>query len=431
MIKKIPEYRFCAVFVFMFAVFIPHQLCARTYSKTDKNIQNEQVLNFAYFEQKDFSIRRIVFSNHPLIEKFKTKYLTPNGLDYLAKVMQRSVLYRDFILEQLEVNSMPIELLFLPVIESGFNTAAVSRSGAVGVWQFMRNSVGGYNIHISEWVDERHDPWKTSIAAIKKLKYNYEVLGDWCLALAAYNAGLNAILQAIRKAGGRKDFWYLVARGYLKKETALYVPKFLAICEILMQSSELGIDWGNREEVLTTATVQIKRPVDINLVEKALSLQPGILRFLNPSLKYAITPPDHSYDLRLPSEYSTAFENLLASGTLLMHYYLYEVKSGDTLYALANHYGVSVNSIIAANKKVNARSLKIGQKLVIPALRKVSPYKKEEKSTSDFSSKYIVKKGDTLWSISLAHNTTVEELATANNLSIDSVLSIGKILLVP
>lgn len=398
---------------------------------TNETIQfHESSINYAYFAQKNFTTEKLIFSNHPLIEKFKRQYLNKDGLEYLSKVMQRSILYRDFILEQLEVYNMPKELLFLPVIESGFNPRATSKSGAVGVWQFMKNSIGGYDISISEWVDERRDPWKTSLAAVKKLKYNYDQLGDWCLALAAYNAGLNGIKSAIKRAGS-KDFWYLLDEGYLKTETALYVPKFLAITELLMQSDVLGIDWGDRENVITTATVTVKKAVDINFLEHELSLETGLLRSLNPALKYSITPPDQTYPLRLPSEHTTTVETLLASGKILIKYYVYQVKSGDTLYALSRHYGVSVKTILQANTGINPNSLKIGQKIVIPALKEVGPYKNAKNSATAFTSRYTVKQGDTLWSIALAHDTTVEMLAEQNQLTINAPLKIGKVLLVP
>ncbi len=392
--------------------------------------KNEDSINFEYFLQKNFTTKKLIFANHPLIEKFKLQYLNKNGLDYLSQVMQRSILYRDFILEQLEVYNMPKELLFLPVIESGFNPRATSKSGAVGVWQFMKNSIGGYDIGISEWIDERRDPWKTSLAAVKKLKYNYEQLGDWCLALAAYNAGLQGIKSAIKRAGSN-DFWYLLEEGYLKKETALYVPKFLAITELLMQSDALGIEWGNREKAITTATVKVKKAVDIKFLEQELSIETGLLAALNPALKYSITPPDQTYMLRLPSEHTTAVEAMLASGKILIKYYMYQVKSGDTLYALAKHYGVSVKTIQQSNAGLNPNALRVGQKIIIPALKEVAPYKNAKQNADTFNSKYVVKQGDTLWSIALAHDTTVEMLAQQNQLSINATLKIGKVLFVP
>lgn len=409
-----------------------NSLHAKNKIYSDKHIKNEDRLNFDYFKQKNLFTKQLVFSNHHLIKKFKMQYLNKNGLDYLSKVMQRSLLYRDFILEQLEVHALPNELLFLPVIESGFNEKAVSRSGATGIWQFMKNSVGGYNITISEWLDERHDPWKTSIAAIKKLQYNFSVLGDWCLALAAYNAGLNSIQKAIKRAGS-KDFWYLLDKGYLKKETALYVPKFLAITEILMQSNKYGIDWGNRENTITTATVKVSQAIDITLLENELFLKKGILRFLNPSLRYSITPPDQAYDLRVPSEYSIKLQSIVASGKILVKYYIHTVKSGDTLYALSRYYGISVASIRNCNKGLKPDYLRIGQKILVPALKKPAGIAQNNKtqSSAHFNSLYTIKKGDTLWSIALTHNTTVEMLAEKNNMQIDAILKVGSTIRLP
>lgn len=391
---------------------------------------NEALINIEYFRHTNFSVNQLIFSNHPLIEKYKAQYMNEDGLNYLARIMQRSVLYRDYIIDQLAAYNMPLQLMFLPVIESGYSETAISKSGAVGVWQFMRNSVAGYDIHISDWLDERRDPWKTTLAAVKKLKYNYDNLGDWCLALAAYNAGLNAIRQAIQRSGSH-DFWYLLENGYLKQETALYVPKFLAITEILMQSYELGIDWGMIENAMTTAVVDVKQCVDINVIEKELQLDKDLLARLNPALTYSITPPDIAYGLRIPSEYTTQLQLLLASGKILISYYTYVIQSGDTLYALSNHYGISVKSIQQANHNLNPKALQVGQRIIIPALKKVGPYTKKTKSSGRFTQTYTVHKGDTLWSIALAHDTTVETLAEQNKLQITSVLKIGQILLVP
>lgn len=160
-------------------------------------------------------------------------------------------------------------------------------------------------------------------------------------------------------------------------------------------------------------------------------METGLLRSLNPALKYSITPPDQTYPLRLPSEHTTTVETLLASGKILIKYYVYQVKSGDTLYALSRHYGVSVKTILQANTGINPNSLKIGQKIVIPALKEVGPYKNAKNSATAFTSRYTVKQGDTLWSIALAHDTTVEMLAEQNKLTINAPLKIGKVLLVP
>ncbi len=388
--------------------------------------------DFFYIQQRSMHGKSLVFHDYPLLVKFRNRYITPDGLRYLEAIMKRSTPYRKFIIEELRRENLPIELLFLPVIESGFSSKAVSRSGAVGIWQFMRNSIGGFNIHINEWVDERRDPWKTSVAAAKKLKWNYQYYKDWYLALAAYNCGVGAMNKAIKR-GKSRNYWYLVEHGYLKQETALYVAKFLAISQILMQSDLYGIDWGEPEDISTTDTINLDRSVDLILLSDELELEKSALLDLNPALRYNITPPDIKYDLRIPAEHKDAVLELLKSNKILIRHYRYVVKSGDTLYALAKHYGVSVKSILNYNPGVTARNLKIGKKLLIPALKSVSAYKgrKRKSSSASFKGRYKIKKGDTLWSIALKFNVPVEILAEKNGLSVNSILSLGKSLKVP
>ncbi|WP_255818742.1 lytic transglycosylase domain-containing protein [Treponema putidum] len=387
--------------------------------------------SLSYNRQKSLHGTVIVSSKYPLIEKFRTRYLNEDGLRYLEAIMQKSIPYRNFIIEELRRENLPPELLFLPVIESGFSPKAVSKSGAVGIWQFMRNSIGGYDIHIDEWIDERRDPWKTSAAAVKKLKWNYNYYNDWYLALAAYNCGVGALDKAIKKAGSR-NYWYLVENKFLKTETSLYVAKFLAIAEILMQSEKYGIDWGEALDYQATDVIPIRRSVDIVLIAEKINADTELFSALNPSLKFNITPPNVKYNLRIPLEYKDAVQDLLEKNTLLIKYYSYKIKSGDTLYALSKHYGVSVKSIMNYNPNVKPSALKIGQVIKIPALKTVASYRnRKDDQNVEFTDVYVIKKGDTLWSIALKYNIQVETLAEKNGIEVNSVLSLGQKLKVP
>ena len=367
-----------------------------------------------------------------LITRYMNQYTSPDGIKYLSAVMKRSVLYREYIMKEIERQEVPECLLYLPVIESGFSTTAVSRSGATGVWQFMKNSMGGYGIRANEWMDERKDPWITSVAAIRKLKENYNDLGDWYLALAAYNCGLGATRIAVKKAGVA-DYWYLCQKGFLKSETVQYVPKFIAISTILSKSDEYGIDWGETADGSELITIPVKRPVDINVLAKETGLDPTELKKVNPALYYYITPPDTTYSLRIPASQQTQIEAVLADKSkMLLEYYMYKVKSGDTLYALALHYGISMDMILQYNPGVKAKTLQIGKNLVIPAIKEVGAYKgKHDPDNLDFSGSYLVKQGDSLWSIALAYNIQVETLAEKNNIEVNTVLKLGKQLHVP
>ncbi len=430
---KKPQIKYFCVGIIAGALYI-HPIYANIQSKppvSDTELYvNKQLLK--NFQSNTFLHSTLIPHDHPLIEKFRKQYMSTDGYNYLSKIMKRSVPYRDFIIELLETENMPAELLFLPVIESGFFETATSKSGAVGIWQFMKNSIGGYNIHIDDWVDERRDPWKASIAAVKKLKWNYSQFNDWPLALAAYNSGAGTIRTAIKKAG-KADYWYLAEHGYLKKETLYYVPKFLAIAEILSRSEELNIDWGNTEDHPPTSTIEIKRAIDVRLLAEELGLDSETIRKLNPSLRYFITPPSIKYQLRLPSAYTEAAQTVLnQSDKLLIKYYQYRIKSGDTLYALANHYGVSIQSILNYNTGLKPETLKIGKTILIPALKSVGTYSgKNIVQAGNFDGTHTIRQGDTLWSLALKYSVSVELLAQKNNLSVNSVLKLGNTLKVP
>ena len=430
---KKPQIKYFCVGIIAGALYI-HPIYANIQSKppvSDTELYvNKQLLK--NFQSNTFLHSTLIPHDHPLIEKFRKQYMSTDGYNYLSKIMKRSAPYRDFIIELLETENMPAELLFLPVIESGFFETATSKSGAVGIWQFMKNSIGGYNIHIDDWVDERRDPWKASIAAVKKLKWNYSQFNDWPLALAAYNSGAGTIRTAIKKAG-KADYWYLAEHGYLKKETLYYVPKFLAIAEILSRSEELNIDWGNTEDHPPTSTIEIKRAIDVRLLAEELGLDSETIRKLNPSLRYFITPPSIKYQLRLPSAYTEAAQTVLnQSDKLLIKYYQYRIKSGDTLYALANHYGVSIQSILNYNTGLKPETLKIGKTILIPALKSVGTYSgKNIVQAGNFDGTHTIRQGDTLWSLALKYLVSVELLAQKNNLSVNSVLKLGNTLKVP
>ena len=399
------------------------------------------------------SIRGFIleFTDHEVVKRFKDQFTTERGLQYLQTTMRRSTPYRQFIEEQLRNEKMPRELLFLPVIESGYQPLAVSKAGATGIWQFMKNSVGGYDIHIDDWIDERKDPWKASVAAVKKLKWNYRYYDDWCLALAAYNCGVGSLNKAIKKAG-KKDYWYLADNGFLPKETRLYVPKFLAVSDILLNSEEHGIDWGESEALDETDLIEVKQSVDLSLLAEELKVPPSTLVSLNPSLKFNITPPNFKYTLRVPTKQREACRSLLSKKKLLLRYYRYKIRSGDNLSSLAQHYGVSIATIMKYNVAIkNSNSLKIGQEVVIPAVKQVEQYKpvakKAPSATSVVSGTkngsnsnntnvalnaiYTVKKGDSLWSIAKKYNISVDVLARGNGIRLHDILALGRVLRVP
>ena len=222
---------------------------------------------------------------HPLIEKHLKEFQKPFSINWLKKVLERASPYRPYIRQQLKENNMPLCLEYLPVIESEFKINAKSRSGALGMWQFMENSIQPF-LKKNEWIDERLDPWKSTDAAIKKLQDNFNWFKDWELALAAYNYGSGGISRLIKKHDNVNSYWYLVDKGVLTNQTENYVPKFLAIAEIITNEEYYGLDLPkiNEEEILNWEEVTVKKAIPITLLAKEMGIDSSILEFLNPSL---------------------------------------------------------------------------------------------------------------------------------------------------
>ncbi|PKL23945.1 MAG: lytic transglycosylase [Spirochaetae bacterium HGW-Spirochaetae-3] len=367
----------------------------------------------------------------PQFERFRAAYLTPGGRKWLEAVYERSRPYASYILERIRYYGVPEELFFLPFIESEYSTRAVSKSGAAGLWQFMKNSVGGYDIRIDDWVDERRDFMKSTDAALRKLRFNYERFGDWPLAIAAYNCGAGAIDRAI-KAGGVRDYWLLRDRGLLPKETASYLPKFLAVVSIAMHGGRNGlaaswtpsVDWSR---------VAMDRPVDVSMLAALAGIPVELLKAGNPELRYGVTPPDGAYSLKVPALFEESVKAALASRTALMNVYMHSVRSGDTVSALAKYYEVPVAMIAKMNPGLAPDRIRIGQKIAIPAFKDKKPYVGETASSDrlSFTGSYVVVKGDTLWSISLRYGVQPEVLAEKNGMSLSGVLREGLSLIVP
>jgi membrane-bound lytic murein transglycosylase D len=343
--------------------------------------------------------------------------------------MERAAPYLSFIRGEIEERGLPPELLYLPVIESGYVPTAVSRSGAAGLWQFMRNSIGPFDMRVDDWMDERMDFWKSTQGALRKLEENYQSLGNWPLALAAYNAGMGGINQIVKR-GGTRDYWELSRRDFLRTETLHYVPKLLAAAYILSQPRKYGLEnWG---ESFSWARVPAGRIVDIDILAEEAEIDPALLRRGNRELLYNTSPPDPGYFFKVPAESVSRVEEVLKRGDLeLARNYYHTVRYGDTLSALALHYGVSVSLIEKNNPGIRSTALKIGSRLKIPALKEVNPYTRQEKSFPSFTGTYQIKEGDTLWSIALLHDTDPLDLARANNMELEGILREGRTLKVP
>lgn len=310
-------------------------------------------------------------ANHKFSKKFREYYLTPYGMQSLAKSLGDSELYRPYIRKKLRENKMPLILQYLPIVESNYKTTAVSRAGATGIWQFMTNSMDPF-LKKNEWYDERRDPWKSTDAAVAKLKDNYKMFNDWALALAAYNCGAGAMRKILAEHPG-KDFWYLAEHGYIREESAQYVPKFLAIADIIENAEYYGaIDIGAADKAIEGAKVKTYDYVNVTkmLTLKKISKITGIteedLSILNPALLHECTPPDETYQLRVPKGKGKTAQKKLAKYGIPEKSITVTVKPGDSLWSLSKEYGVSVEEIRRFNKMSENDILTSGKAIIIP-----------------------------------------------------------------
>ena len=392
-----------------------------------------------------------------LTQKYIEQFLSPNGRKMLAAVVERSGPYLSFIRSEIERRGLPQELIFLPIIESAYSADAVSRSGATGLWQFMKISIGPHDMKITEWMDERRDFWKSTVAALDKLETEYKRVGSWELALAAYNAGLGTVLNALKKYP-EADYWELCRLKVFKKETINYVPKLVAVSWVLSNLRLYGFDAKWPEDPQWTR-IPVGRSVDLSLVAQHAGLTDFDLKKANSELIFGITPPDPSYYIKVPSEHAPSVVSVLEDPELtLIKYYFHIIRSGDTLSGIARNYGVSESQIRSSNPGLQEKFLKIGQQLIIPVLKNTNagaaaarqdsapaavqqtaaagttvqqPAAPVRLSPSAASTNHLVKRGETLWSIARAYNLNPGTLAEFNNMGLNDVLRVGSTLKIP
>ena len=380
--------------------------------------------------------------NQPLTKYYIERYSSSGGITWINSIINNGSIYLPFVKEEIAKRGLPPELAYLPFIESGYLGTARSKSGAMGLWQFMMNSIAPFNIKVNDLIDERRDFRKSTAAALQKLAENYHALGDWSLALAAYNAGLGAVSRAV-KGANTNNYWLLCDKQLLRNETVHYVPKFLAVSYILSHPRRFGVDYWPQTTEWTT--LKPGKQVSLDLIAQEAGLDRGLLYRLNTELLHGLTPPDAQYELKIPPAHTEALAALLERDDLkLVRYYQYQIRYGDTLSALSRHYGVSVDTIDQYNPGIKNRFLKIGETVIIPAFRETGPYTGSPAvavphlpgqtalpQTAAFGGTHLVVKGDTLWSLAIRYQVDPQVLAEENGMDLNQILSIGKALRVP
>ena len=251
------------------------------------------------------------------------RYYTGRGRETMRRWLVRGESYKDVLVPLLRREGLPGELFFLAMIESGFLWEACSRARAAGLWQFLPATAGLYGLRSDLWIDERRDPVKSTLAAAGYLKKLYRVYDDWFLAMAAYNAGPGRIDRSMRKSGCQ-NYWCLLRRGYLSRETGSYVPKVLAALTIGKNPRAYGhvpdVPEKKPGSVFPVHGVLLSKPVSLRELSRFLGIEYGLISFWNPELLRGMTPPPGShgpgsYALRLPETYIHRYEMIEASLT--------------------------------------------------------------------------------------------------------------------
>ncbi|GBE06677.1 MAG TPA: LysM peptidoglycan-binding domain-containing protein [Nitrospirae bacterium] len=331
----------------------------------------------------------------------------------------RSGKYMGMIVKSLKEAGLPEELSWLPLIESGFKVRALSRARALGLWQFIPSTGYKFGLNRDSWIDERLDPEKATAAAIDYLTELHNIFGDWTTVLAAYNCGEGRVLRVIRdqKVNYLDDFWDLYER--LPRETARYVPRFLAVLHILDDPAKYGFKLEDPYEPLLYESVKIKKRVHLKEVAKTLDISLSELKELNPELRLQVTPAVE-YSVKVPNGKGDV---LLAKIDKIPKYspperaYAYHrVRKGETLSHIARKYRTSVRAIVRANKIRKARLIRVGQRLKVPLKGGASGKIFASSAKLLPGGKYRIKRGDSLWLIAQKFNTDTKTLQRMNNL---------------
>ncbi|HKL26700.1 MAG TPA: LysM peptidoglycan-binding domain-containing protein [Desulfuromonadales bacterium] len=376
----------------------------------------------------------------PVVENDQVLYFVDYYTGRARKTFQiwleRSARYLPMMQEIFAEAGLPRDLAYLAMVESGFNDKAYSWAHAVGPWQFIESTGRRYGLDNNWWFDERRDPERATRAAasfLADLHASFD--GNWYLAVASYNAGPGKLRRAIRMYGTR-DFWEISSRPFLRRETKNFVPKLLAVLLISRDPGKYGftdLDW---QEPLAYDTYRLPSSTDLEMIARLCGTDYATIKQLNPELKRWSTPPGiKNYQVRIPAGTAALFGEKYAQlpAAKRANYLRHEVRSGDTLLALAKRYGVRVSDIERLNSIDNPRALQIGDNLVLPLnpdydVRVLAELKDDYQRSRRTS--YTVRTGDSLWKISRKFDVTEKQLRVWNRLGWSNVIRPGQRLIV-
>lgn len=308
------------------------------------------------------------------VEK-STALFTERIRERFAMWLSRSGKYLELMKEILKNKNVPEDIVFLSLIESGFNPYAYSVARAAGPWQFISATAKRYGLVIDWWRDERRDPVKSTAAAANYLSDLYGMFGSWNLAMAAYNAGEGRILKALKRSKS-DDYWSLLNTDYIKSETKNYVPRFIAASTIAANPEEFGFRNIEYHQPLNYDEVKVNGPIDLEVAAKCADTTIETIKELNPELRRWCTPPGMPvYMLRIPSGTKEIFQKNLSEIPKNERFSVaaYTVKKGDTIQKIAKKSGLSVKTVLALNSMERVKPLQPGTEINLPPKEKFQP----------------------------------------------------------
>jgi membrane-bound lytic murein transglycosylase D len=371
------------------------------------------------------------YNSHDRVQYY-LDFFQDRGRERMGIWLTRLPRYEAMIRERLQRESLPGDLVYLALIESGFSNTATSRAKAVGMWQFMKRTAKGYGLRVDSWVDERRDPFKATDAAVRHLADLNRRFGSLYLAAAAYNAGSGKVSRGIIRLPDEESdsvnsdatFFRLYDTKHLRRETKDYVPKLIAAALIAKQPRRYGFRVGEAEPA-TYDSIVVPDMTGLDVIARLADTTVAAIRELNPQYLRLATPPGSRSVVRLPvghGERTVAAYAVLPARqrvTFIEHF----MARGETLGGLARRYRVSQALLFAANPKLNSRRIRIGQRVIIPtgggftstkvARRMAEPVVAAGTSTGAF---HRVRRGETISEIADEYGVTQRELRTWNRL---------------
>jgi membrane-bound lytic murein transglycosylase D len=385
-----------------------------------------QQLTFQIIEDRRVKNQRDWYLRHP---------------SYMERVANRARPFLYLIVEEIENQQMPLELALLPIVESAFDPFAYSHGQAAGMWQFIPSTGKRFGMKQTWWFDGRRDVLTSTKGAMAYLNYLHKMFDDnWLHALAAYNSGEGRVKRAIRKnkkLGKSTEFWDLD----LPRETRAYVPKLLALADILRNSDKYNFSWPKIDNAKIVEVVDVGSQIDLALAADLAGLTIKELHALNPGYNRWATDPDGPFTLLLPADSVENFNLAIhqTKNSQRLNWVRHQVRRGDSLLRLANDYHTTADIIMQVNE-LNSNVIQAGKHLVIPvALKSLESYtlskdnrlaSTQARKNGSYKLNYTVKRGDTMWDLSREYDVNLRQFAKWNGMAPTDTLRPGKELVI-